>query len=345
MFSNLFSSSPAVWGSLIAAAVALPILIHLINLMRHKRVQWAAMDFLLKSYKKNRNWVWLKQLLLLMSRIAALLLALFMLGNVGCDDDRISKLLGGSSTHHYVILDDSFSMSDRGADGSAFDRARATLSLIASRAKNRSNQFFTLIRFSSSRPVPETNLTLDSAEGVLEQAALQQADINAELVDALFDQRLEDEKSKLNVSALSVNLDNGAELVSQLISQRQNENAIVYVLSDFRKKDWDNAAELDRQLGRIRETEAAIELISCARTEQTNLAVTELQPAGNVRVAGTLMMQVTVKNCSDESAEKIQLQIASKNIASVTERRSDPERIEMTAVSYTHLTLPTIYSV
>ena len=79
MIDNLFTSSPAVWGSLIAAMVLLPILIHLINLMRHKTVKWAAMEFLLKSHKKNRNWVWLKQLFLLLSRIAALVLALLML--------------------------------------------------------------------------------------------------------------------------------------------------------------------------------------------------------------------------------------------------------------------------
>ena len=53
------------WGFLIALA---PVLIHLINMMRHQRVKWAAMDFLLKSYKKHRKWVWLKQLLLLLAR-------------------------------------------------------------------------------------------------------------------------------------------------------------------------------------------------------------------------------------------------------------------------------------
>ena len=70
------------------------------------------MEFLLKSHKKNRNWVWLKQFLLLLSRIACLLLALLLLGNVGCENDRIAKILGSKATHHYVLLDDSFSMSD-----------------------------------------------------------------------------------------------------------------------------------------------------------------------------------------------------------------------------------------
>ncbi len=62
MFDNLFTSSPSIWGGLIAAAIGVPVLIHLINLMRHKTVKWAAMEFLLKSHKKNRNWVWLKRI-------------------------------------------------------------------------------------------------------------------------------------------------------------------------------------------------------------------------------------------------------------------------------------------
>ena len=104
MFTNLFTSSPAVWGGLIAGLVALPILIHLINLVRHKTIDWAAMEFLLKSHRKNRNWVWLKQMLLLLSRIAILLLGLFLLSQVGCENDRVAALLGGRATHHYCLL-------------------------------------------------------------------------------------------------------------------------------------------------------------------------------------------------------------------------------------------------
>ena len=54
-------------------------LIHLINLMRHRRVQWAAMEFLLESQKRHRNWILLKQLLLLLLRMAAVAAVVLML--------------------------------------------------------------------------------------------------------------------------------------------------------------------------------------------------------------------------------------------------------------------------
>ena len=320
MIDNLFTSAPAVWGGLIAAMVLLPILIHLINLMRHKTVKWAAMEFLLKSHKKNRNWVWLKQLFLLLSRIAALLLALLMLAQIGCNEDRISTLLGGRTTHHYVLLDDSFSMSDRGAGGSAFDRARSTLSLIGSRARNRQNQQFSILRYSLARPDglsangAQASATVDSAaveNGEMEMMG-QLADLNGELVDNLFDQRIEDIKAQLNVSNLSVGLRDPLQTTAELIRQREDENAIVYILSDFRQKDWENPSELEALTAQIHAAGAAIELINCSQTEQPNLAITELKPAGSVRVAGTpLMMEVTVKNCSQSTAEKIQVTIGS----------------------------------
>ncbi len=320
MIDNLFTSTPWVWGSLIASMVLLPILIHLINLMRHKTVKWAAMEFLLKSHKKNRNWVWLKQLFLLLSRIAALVMALLMLAQIGCNEDRISKLLGGRTTHHYVLLDDSFSMSDRGSGGSAFDRAVSTLSLIGARARNRQGQLFSMLRYSMARPTNLTGIATgeDEASGADKNTALMGllADINGELVDNRFDQRIESVKAQLEVSNLSVGLRGSLQTISELIKQREQENAIVYVLSDFREKDWANSAEVEPIMAEIHASGAAIELVNCAATQQPNLAITQLLPAGNVRVAGTpLMMQVTVKNCADTAAEKVQIMIGSLTFA------------------------------
>jgi succinate dehydrogenase/fumarate reductase cytochrome b subunit len=61
-----------------AALVSLPILIHLINRMRFKRVPWAAMEFLLKSMKRNRRRLIIEQLLLLALRCLLVLLAMLL---------------------------------------------------------------------------------------------------------------------------------------------------------------------------------------------------------------------------------------------------------------------------
>ena len=61
-----------------AALVSLPIIIHLINRMRFKRIRWAAMEFLLKSQKRNRRRLIIEQLILLMLRCLMMVLGLLM---------------------------------------------------------------------------------------------------------------------------------------------------------------------------------------------------------------------------------------------------------------------------
>src|SRR5262245_36608762 len=165
------------WGFLLALA---PLLIHLINMMRHRRVHWAAMEFLLASYKKHRKWIWLKQLLLLLARIAAVAMIVAMLAQLKTRDQWLA-IFGGRVTHHYVVLDDSFSMSDRVAGASAMDAAKHVLAAIVGRATQEdSPQKLTLIRYSLARDGV-------GADGVNQQAA----DFNAEPIDSNFDVTLE----------------------------------------------------------------------------------------------------------------------------------------------------------
>src|SRR5438445_393402 len=136
------------WGFLVALV---PLLIHLINMMRHRRVHWAAMEFLLASYKKHRKWIWLKQLLLLLARMAAVALVVAMLAQLKTRDQWLA-IFGGRVTHHYVVLDDSYSMSDRVAGASAMDAAKQVISAIADRASQEDSlQKLTLIRYSQAR--------------------------------------------------------------------------------------------------------------------------------------------------------------------------------------------------
>ncbi|MGK0153980.1 MAG: hypothetical protein ACI9SE_000930, partial [Neolewinella sp.] len=53
--------------ALLAGALlfAVPLLIHLLNRQRHKRRPWAAMEFLMRAYQKQRNRLRRENLLLL----------------------------------------------------------------------------------------------------------------------------------------------------------------------------------------------------------------------------------------------------------------------------------------
>src|SRR5688572_11879318 len=176
------------WGFLLALV---PLLIHLINMMRHRRVRWAAMEFLLASYKKHQKWIWLKQLLLLLARIAAVILVVAMLAQLKTRDQWLA-IFGGRVTHHYVLLDDSYSMSDRVAGASAMDVARQVISSIVSRAAQEdSPQKLTLLRYSQTRSIESVGsalpLPLGEGRGEGASSANQAADFNAEPINSDFD--------------------------------------------------------------------------------------------------------------------------------------------------------------
>src|SRR5438067_858143 len=113
--------------------VSSPIIIHLINRMRFKRIRWAAMEFLLKSQKRNRRRLIIEQLILLLLRILMVLLVALLVarwiygGNVS-----------STGTAHVVIVDDTLSMRDKHrdeqGDHTAWSIARAQVMLLATNA-------------------------------------------------------------------------------------------------------------------------------------------------------------------------------------------------------------------
>ncbi|HZL89405.1 MAG TPA: BatA domain-containing protein [Pirellulaceae bacterium] len=288
------------WGFLLALV---PLLIHLINMMRHKRVQWAAMEFLLASYKKHKQWIWLKQLLLLLARMAAVALIVAMLAQLKTRDQWLA-LLGNRVTHHYVLLDDSYSMTDRALGASAFDAAQQVIRNIAGRAKSEdSPQKFTLLRFSRAR---------GAAAGSAAEAAAQRTDFNAEPVDGAFDLTLEKKQQTFAATALSVGPLDALALVKQVLAQTRDETSVVYLLSDFRAKEWGNPSEIKTMLQEIKRHKAEIHLVSCGRSQEPNLGIVDLAPADETRAAGVpLFVNVKVRNFGKQPATKVQLKLQS----------------------------------
>lgn len=301
----------------------LPVLIHLINMMRHKRVQWAAMEFLLASYKKHRTWVWLKQLLLLLSRMAIIALIVAMLAQLKTRDQWLA-LIGGKVTHHYVVMDDSYSMSDRVAGASALDMARqATRAIVAKAGQQDGQHKLTLLRFSQVKSA--------ASEGDNTSTAASQADFNAEVLNAKFDETLEQKQRLFEATALSLTAGDSLAAVKQLMSQGRDETSIVYLLSDFRQKDWESPKELRQTFVDIQELGGEIHLVDCARSSAANLGIVEIVPADETRAAGVpLFVFVSVKNHGTKAASKVQVKIRSTVYEEATAGGASPEQLGST---------------
>jgi len=319
------------WGFLLALV---PLLIHLINMMRHQRVRWAAMEFLLQSYKKHRKWIWLKQLLLLLMRMAVVALIVAMLAQWVTRDQWLD-LFGGKTTHHFIVVDDSYSMSERTGALSAFDQARQVVARIAQRAAAADQpQKLTLIRFSqaakalqpahdasapattpatetgkeSETPAKSGDQRLDDLRARIASAA----EFNAEIVDSEFDVRLEDKKSLAETTQFAVGPGPALQLVRDLVEQDRSDEHVVYVLTDFRAGQWDNPSESAESLRRIEKASAEVHLIGCSKAPQNNLGIVGIEPDEGTRAAGVpLFVNLSVKNYGPDTAKRVQLKTRS----------------------------------
>ena len=267
--------------------VAVPLLIHLINMMRHRRIQWAAMEFLLLSQKKHRTWVILKQLLLLLMRMAAVAAVVLLVAEPRLQ----SQWLGGVRTHHIVLLDDSFSMSDRWADTDAFAAAKKVLRRIAADAARASQpQSFTLLRFSRAGPLPQA-----AAPDLLKQP-----------VGSDFAEKLSPLADKMKVTQTAAGPLPALQAVGKLLGGSEGEQRVLYLISDFRARQWDQPADLRKELQQLGQSGADVRLINCVDRTRPNLAIVSLSPVEGIRAAGVpWLMDVTVQNFGATPARQV----------------------------------------
>ena len=221
----------------------MPLLVHLINMLRHRRQRWAAMDFLLASYRKQKKWIRLRQLLLLLSRlaVAAVLIAL-LCGWTG--GGQILGSIGGITTHHVVVLDDSYSMGDKsiGPNGrrsvtadtdssdsgrnamTAYARSLQTLQDLTRRlAASDGNHQLTVMR--ASRAAMVTRGGSESGDAA--------ADVASQTIMA--DARLVNRVMATTATPIRTDLVPALDLATELVNSTPADAKFLYIASDFRE--------------------------------------------------------------------------------------------------------------
>lgn len=293
--------------------VAVPLLVHLINMLRHRRQRWAAMDFLLASYRKQKKWIRLRQLLLLLARLAvASLLIALLAGWTG--GGQLLGVLGGRTTHHVVVLDDSYSMGDEslgpgnsgflvGSDDesagrafTAYGRALQSLQDLTRRlASSEGNHQLTVMR--ASRAAMTIRGGSDSGDAA--------ADLSAQTITS--DARLISRLMSTSASPTRTDLVPALDLAAELIESTPADDRFLYIASDFRERDWGSAERLAESLRTVGE-DVEIRMIDCAAQPSANLGITDLAPSEDVWVAGVpVVVSVTIENYSQSEAKNVTL--------------------------------------
>lgn len=275
-----------------ALAVLSPIIIHLLNKRRFKIVNWAAMDFLFDADKKNRRRVKLENFLLLLLRCLAMLLLGLLLARPFLP----SGTFGNSQQFQRIILlDDSLSQRVKVGNQTAFDSARDRIKQLLQKLAGDSGSDFLTLYLTSDPEKPVGGLTnepitLDSLDTIISRIdELECSDQVANYVQGL------------------------TEINSFLSEDRSTNNQVVYVMTDMRRRDWQDAAAEDAEntpgklVAKISESTPNTFVVDVGSTLEENLAVTEVR-AEDILVAGTIVrFSVSVANFGETTADNVLL--------------------------------------
>jgi hypothetical protein len=289
-----------------AAAMAVPIIIHLLARRRFRVIRWAAMDFLLHADRHNRRRVRMEEWILLALRCLALLLVGMLLARPFLRPAGLAMFGGASRTERVFLLDDSFSMGYDNGAGTPFDRAKESVRrLIASVRLETPDDTLTLILASN----PETPV----ASGVF--LSDQQSE---ELLERL--EALRPSQESMNLSRL------GDEAAALLARNPEVTHAAVYLVSDFQSVDWfgadstagANAAAPLTALSDWAKDDRAVKLvlIDVRDDAPANTALTELAIHSGQLVSGTTgTVRVGVGNYSEVTLDGATLDINVGNLS------------------------------
>ncbi len=252
------------------------------------------MDFLLASQKRHKNWIVLKQLLLLLLRMTAIAAIVLMVAQPILRD-QWGDLLGNSQTHHVVLLDDSYSMSDRGGRQSVYQRAKQVILRLANQAEQQGGEHrLSLLRTSRAASRPE-----GSAPDFVQQ-----------LIDKPLLTKLDRQLNSLSPSETSADAIPGLKAIKALFERAEDEHRIVYLISDFRVPQWEDPEGPRNHLAALASPQTKIRLIHCTDAFRPNLAITRLEPQAGVRAAGVeFFMEVEVTNFGNQELRDIPLSL------------------------------------
>ena len=194
--------NPAILFGLIAASI--PILIHLLNLRKLKKIEFSTLQFLKELQKSKIRRIKLKQWLLLALRVLIILLIVTAFARPTLEGVSIGGTTSAAKTSAVFILDDTFSMSVIDQQGSYFNRAKQSIKDIVNQLREGDEVALILVSHQPEETKYSTNL-----------------------------ERFISEIDDIQISFISNELNSAIVKAAEVIGTSQNFNKEIYLLTDF----------------------------------------------------------------------------------------------------------------
>ena len=292
--SNFLVSPWLFIGGLIA--IASPVIIHLLNRRRFKRVDWAAMDFLLEAQRINRRRVRLEEFILLLLRCLAMALIGLLLARPFLNINPAGMFKAGQ-TERIIVLDDSLSMAATTGGRAPIEEASDMLQkLIEALATDIDDNLITVIRTTDPERFAPNGLPLTEAS-------------MSELLDEFKNLEVRDSGGDLATTLLSVE--------RSFKDEKASLNRVVHVFTDLRRRDWQGSAEAGSDAGvvatlkRISALASGCHVIDLGGEGEENLVVEEIVPLDKALIAGVPSeFEVSIRNRGARDARDVTVRFA-----------------------------------
>ncbi|MDQ7780108.1 MAG: BatA domain-containing protein, partial [Planctomycetota bacterium] len=268
---------------------SIPIIIHLLNRQKHRRVKWAAMDWLLAAIRKTRKRLRLENLILLIVRVLVISLLVLALARPHFRAMPL-KFLETSDRFVLLVIDNSYSMGKKSEGTTPFDRAKAVADTLIDGMSPAGGDRVGIVLMSSkpSKLIAEPSMLTDRAKKLVAELAL--SDYGTSLTASL-------------------------PLVAEALKESKNSKKELYILTDFQRYGWDERGADDRRLAElldaVKKETSAITLIDVGFEDLENVGVVSVAVDEKVAVAGTMgRFRAIVKNFGTQEVSSGRLNVS-----------------------------------
>ena len=246
-------------------AAGIPLIIHLWNRRRVVTIDFSSLMFLMAAHRENARRFQLRQLLILLLRMAIVALIALALA-------RPFLTLGlpvasvRAKTDLVIVLDNSYSMAYQDVEGIRFEKAKTLATDILDTLRHGDSAALILM---SDIPNPIFRQLTPDLESV--SAAITAAE----------------------VSYRATNVQPSLELAHEILAESEQLNKELYLISDFAENGWKNWGRLLNRSG------ARVSLIPVTEGEAHNTNIEEIRPSNQlIGVNLPLQLNVTTANHS-----------------------------------------------
>jgi hypothetical protein len=289
--------NPAVLFGLLAASI--PILIHLFNLRKLKKIEFSTLAFLKELQKNKFRKVKLKQWILLALRVLIILFLVLAFARPTLKGLALGGTTSAAKTTAVIIIDDTFSMSVIDNQGSLLNQAKAAAKSLLKNFQEGDEAALILVSQADKKDVTVSKSIIDIQKSI-------------DLIEPSFASGL---------------LHNAIAKAAQILSQSKNFNKEIYVLSDFQSGRLADDKTLS-DYGQALTEQVRIYAVNYSGKDVYNIGIDELKTNTQIFERDKpVNFSLTVTNYSSRSADNliVSLFVNNERSAQVSTKLNDGE--------------------